>query len=81
MWLTCWTNNKQNNPKTYGWLHHLHVEFNKESGFNEDGYSAGDPDNYGYSNPKDYFNKKEVLSVFLKRHETVGKANGVMFME
>ena len=70
-----WTQNRQDNPRDFGWLHHLHIEFNKEAGFNEFGYSSGKPDNYGYSNPSNYFNAKKILSIFLKRITSASESN------
>jgi hypothetical protein len=66
-----WTQERQDNPKTYGWVYHLHYEI-KDRGILENpsgsgtyyGYVPGDPDDYGYHNPDTFTDGRRVLLPF-----------------
>lgn len=58
-----WTSEKQNSPRTYGWMHHLHYEVYDASGFGDFGYSSTDPINHGYQDPYDYMRNSSSTTI------------------
>ncbi|KPA12580.1 hypothetical protein MHK_007213, partial [Candidatus Magnetomorum sp. HK-1] len=74
-----WSQTRQNNPGTYGWMHHLHFEVNDESGLNNYGYiNVNRLSDYGYYDPDHYIsgnNRPTVLIPCLSISERASDTN------